>query len=198
MALSAQQEASSNSLTADNLEKFGKLNHSPGVPEDGALLSEAKLQSIISFLDEMEKSEQERPRSAASATQREVSAEVRARLYWRGGARPWWEGSLVSCLLVLIPGGPHHFFNNFFSLWQGLLSEEELAHLEQASAVATEVTGSIMRLKLEVEEKKRAISLLQTALVCEPDALACWGMKTKSPQQMFLGAVALKHKIRAL
>ncbi|XP_029869059.1 centrosomal protein of 131 kDa isoform X2 [Aquila chrysaetos chrysaetos] len=110
-------EASSNSLTADNLEKFGKLNHSPGVPEDGALLSEAKLQSIISFLDEMEKSEQERPRSAASATQRE-----------------------------------------------GLLLEEELAHLEQASAVATEVTGSIMRLKLEVEEKKRAISLLQTAL----------------------------------
>uniref|UniRef100_A0A8V1AIV7 Centrosomal protein 131 n=1 Tax=Gallus gallus TaxID=9031 RepID=A0A8V1AIV7_CHICK len=46
----------------------------------------------------------------------------------------------------------------------GLLSEEELAHLEQASAVATEVTSSIMRLKLEVEEKKRAISLLQTAL----------------------------------
>ncbi|XP_057270215.1 centrosomal protein of 131 kDa isoform X3 [Pezoporus wallicus] len=111
------QEPGSNSLTADNLEKFGKLNHSPGVPEDGALLSEAKLQSIISFLDEMEKSEQERPRSAASATQRE-----------------------------------------------GLLSEEDLAHLEQASAVATEVTSSIMRLKLEVEEKKRAISLLQTAL----------------------------------
>ncbi|NWS47376.1 CP131 protein, partial [Probosciger aterrimus] len=110
-------EPSSNSLTADNLEKFGKLNHPPGVPEDGALLSEAKLQSIISFLDEMEKSEQERPRSAASATQRE-----------------------------------------------GLLSEEDLAHLEQASAVATEVTSSIMRLKLEVEEKKRAISLLQTAL----------------------------------
>ncbi|XP_075297169.1 centrosomal protein of 131 kDa isoform X3 [Opisthocomus hoazin] len=111
------QEPGSNSLTADNLEKFGKLNHSPGVPEDGALLSEAKLQSIISFLDEMEKSEQERPRSAASATQRE-----------------------------------------------GLLSEEELAHLEQASAVATEVTSSIVRLKLEVEEKKRAVSLLQTAL----------------------------------
>ncbi|XP_067403353.1 centrosomal protein of 131 kDa isoform X2 [Emydura macquarii macquarii] len=110
-------EADSNSLTADNLEKFGKLNHSPGVPEDGALLSEAKLQSIITFLDEMEKSEQERPRSAASATQQE-----------------------------------------------GLLSEEEVAHLEQASAVATEVTSSIVRLKLEVEEKKRAISLLQTAL----------------------------------
>ncbi|NXA35863.1 CP131 protein, partial [Eudromia elegans] len=110
-------ESDSNSLTADNLEKFGKLNHSPGVPEDGALLSEAKLQSIISFLDEMEKSEQERPRSAASGTQRE-----------------------------------------------GLLSEEELAHLEQASAVATEVTSSIMRLKLEVQEKQRAVGLLQTAL----------------------------------
>ncbi|XP_077184357.1 centrosomal protein of 131 kDa isoform X3 [Paroedura picta] len=110
-------EADSNSLTADNLEKLGKLNCSPGVPEEGTLLSEAKLQSIISFLDEMEKSEQERPRSAASASQRE-----------------------------------------------GLLSEEELAHLEQASAVATEVTSSIMRLKLEVEEKKRAITLLQTAL----------------------------------
>ncbi|NWZ67496.1 CP131 protein, partial [Acrocephalus arundinaceus] len=111
------REPSSNSLTADNLEKFGKLNHPPGVPEDGALLSEAKLQSIISFLDEMEKSEQERPRSAASATQRE-----------------------------------------------DFLLEEELAHVEQVSAVATEVTSSMMRLKLEVEEKKRAISLLQTAL----------------------------------
>ncbi|XP_066470551.1 centrosomal protein of 131 kDa isoform X2 [Tiliqua scincoides] len=110
-------EVDSNSLTTDNLEKFGKLNCSPGIPEEGTLLSEAKLQSIISFLDEMEKSEQERPRSAASASQRE-----------------------------------------------GLLSEEELAHLEQASAVATEVTSSIMRLKLEVEEKKRAITLLHTAL----------------------------------
>ncbi|XP_015501645.1 centrosomal protein of 131 kDa isoform X2 [Parus major] len=111
------REPSSNSLTADNLEKFGKLNHPPGVPEDGALLSEAKLQSIISFLDEMERSEQERPRSAASAAQRE-----------------------------------------------SFLLEEELAHVEQVSAVATEVTSSMMRLKLEVEEKKRAISLLQTAL----------------------------------
>ncbi|XP_025021828.1 centrosomal protein of 131 kDa isoform X1 [Python bivittatus] len=110
-------EMDSNSLTTDNLEKFGKLNCSPGVPEEGTLLSEAKLQSIISFLDEMEKSEQERPRSVASASQQE-----------------------------------------------GLLAEEELAHLDQASAVATEVTSSILRLRLEVEEKKRAIALLQTAL----------------------------------
>ncbi|XP_043819599.1 centrosomal protein of 131 kDa isoform X3 [Dromiciops gliroides] len=110
-------EIGSNSLTADNLEKFGKLNPPHGVPEDGALLSEAKLQSIMSFLDEMEKSEQERPHSVASAPPRE-----------------------------------------------GILTEEELAHLEQASAVATEVTSSMMRLKLEVEEKKQAMTLLQTAL----------------------------------
>ncbi|XP_029455077.1 centrosomal protein of 131 kDa isoform X2 [Rhinatrema bivittatum] len=110
-------EADSNSLTTDNLERFGKMTHSPGVSENGALLSEAKLQSIMSFLDEMEKSEQERPKSAASTTRRE-----------------------------------------------GLLSEEELAQLEQASAVATEVTSSMLRLRLEVQEKKRAISLLQTAL----------------------------------
>ncbi|XP_063149458.1 centrosomal protein of 131 kDa isoform X3 [Candoia aspera] len=110
-------EMDSNSLTTDNLERFGKLNCSPGVPEEGTLLSEAKLQSIISFLDEMEKSEQERPRSVASASQQE-----------------------------------------------GLLPEEELAHLDQASAVATEVTSSLLRLRLEVEEKKRAITLLQTAL----------------------------------
>ncbi|XP_074081034.1 centrosomal protein of 131 kDa isoform X2 [Macrotis lagotis] len=110
-------EVGSNSLTADNLEKFGKLNPPHGVPEDGALLSEAKLQSIMNFLDEMEKSEQERPHSVASAPPRE-----------------------------------------------GILTEEELTHLEQASAVATEVTSSIMRLKLEVEEKKQAMTLLQTAL----------------------------------
>ncbi|XP_074116490.1 centrosomal protein of 131 kDa isoform X5 [Sminthopsis crassicaudata] len=110
-------EVGSNSLTTDNLEKFGKLNPPHGVPEDGALLSEAKLQSIMSFLDEMEKSEQERPHSVASAIPRE-----------------------------------------------GILTEEELAHLEQASAVATEVTSSMLRLKLEVEEKKQAMTLLQTAL----------------------------------
>nr|XP_033817591.1 centrosomal protein of 131 kDa isoform X3 [Geotrypetes seraphini] len=111
------EEVDSNSLTTDNLERFGKMTHAPGVCQDGALLSEAKLQSIMSFLDEMEKSEQERPRSAASITRRE-----------------------------------------------GLLSEEELAQLEQASAVATEVTSSMLRLRLEVQEKQRAINLLQTAL----------------------------------
>ncbi|XP_077022309.1 centrosomal protein of 131 kDa isoform X2 [Tamandua tetradactyla] len=46
------------SLTADNLEKFGKLSAAAGPPEVGTLLSEAKLQSIMTFLDEMEQSGQ--------------------------------------------------------------------------------------------------------------------------------------------
>lgn len=57
----ALQEEDANSLTADNLEKFGKLSAAPGPPDDGTLLSEAKLQSIMAFLDEMEKSGQEWP-----------------------------------------------------------------------------------------------------------------------------------------
>ncbi|XP_053562696.1 centrosomal protein of 131 kDa isoform X2 [Bombina bombina] len=114
-------EDADTSLTADNLERLGQMtrNKPDGQSEaqNGVLLSEAKLQSIISFLDEMEKSEQERPRSSASNTQR--------------GA---------------------------------LLSEEELTHLEQASAVATEVTSSMLKMRLELEEKKRAMNLLQIAL----------------------------------
>lgn len=110
-------DGDSNSLTTDNLERHGQLIHAPALPDGGALLSEAKLQSIMSFLDEMEKSEQERPRSVTSGSHREV-----------------------------------------------LLSEEELAGVEQASATAAEVTGSMMRLKLELEEKRRSVNMLQTAL----------------------------------
>ena len=46
-----------------------------------------------------------------------------------------------------------------------MLSEEELTGVEQASATAAEVTGSMMRIKLELEEKKRTVNMLQTALV---------------------------------
>ncbi|XP_068119434.1 centrosomal protein of 131 kDa isoform X3 [Hyperolius riggenbachi] len=110
------------SLTADNLERLGHMTRSGQVEQkevqNGTLLSEAKLQNIISFLDDMEKAEQERPRSSASNTHR----------------------------------------------GQPLLSEEELTHLEQASAVATEVTSSMLKMRLELEEKKKALSLLQTAL----------------------------------
>ncbi|XP_028287624.1 centrosomal protein of 131 kDa isoform X2 [Parambassis ranga] len=110
------EDGDSNSLTTDNVERHGQLSHHPVLPDGGALLSEAKLQSIMNFLDEMEKSEQERPRSVTSGSHREA-----------------------------------------------ILSEEELA-VEQASATAAEVTGSMMRIKMELEEKKRTINMLQTAL----------------------------------
>uniref|UniRef100_A0A8C6G1D6 Centrosomal protein 131 n=1 Tax=Moschus moschiferus TaxID=68415 RepID=A0A8C6G1D6_MOSMO len=107
------EEDDASSLTADNLEKFGKLSALAGPPEDGTLLSEAKLQSIMNFLDEMEKSGQGRPASA--------------------------------------PQGP--------------MPEEGLGRLEPAP----EVSISVMRLQLEVEEKKQAMVLLQRALAQQRD-----------------------------
>lgn len=67
------KDGDSNSLTPDNMEHHGGLSHHPALPDGGALLSEAKLQSIMSFLDEMEKSEQERPRSVTLCSNRAVS-----------------------------------------------------------------------------------------------------------------------------
>ncbi|XP_012308171.2 centrosomal protein of 131 kDa [Aotus nancymaae] len=107
------EEDDASSLTADNLEKFGKLSAFPEPPEDGTLLSEAKLQSIMSFLDEMEKSGQDQP-------------------------DPQQEGQVLQAGL-----GP----------------------LEPGSEVGT----SVMRLKLEVEEKKQAMLLLQRALAQQRD-----------------------------
>ncbi|XP_060242258.1 centrosomal protein of 131 kDa isoform X3 [Meriones unguiculatus] len=107
------EEDDASSLTADNLEKFGKLSAHPGPPDDGTLLSEAKLQSIMSFLDEMEKSGQDRP------------APRRESLGPEAGQRP------------LEPG--------------------------------SEGSSSMMRLKLEVEEKKQAMVLLQRALAQQRD-----------------------------
>lgn len=49
--------------------------------------------------------------------------------------------------------------------FQAVLSEEELTGVEQASATAAELTGSMMRIKMELEEKKRTVNMLQTALV---------------------------------
>lgn len=65
------KDGDSNSLTTDNVEHH--LSHHPSLPDGGALLSDAKLQSIMSFLDEMEKSEQERPRSVTLGSHRAVS-----------------------------------------------------------------------------------------------------------------------------
>uniref|UniRef100_A0A671RRK8 Centrosomal protein of 131 kDa-like n=1 Tax=Sinocyclocheilus anshuiensis TaxID=1608454 RepID=A0A671RRK8_9TELE len=100
------EDEDSNSLTTDNVERHRQLSQTPALPDGGALLSEAKLQSIMSFLDEMEKSEQERPRSVTSGSHREVS------IY----------------------------------------------------ELTAEVTSSMMRLKLELDEKKRTVNMLQTAL----------------------------------
>ncbi|XP_061611317.1 centrosomal protein of 131 kDa isoform X3 [Phyllopteryx taeniolatus] len=109
------EDVDADSLTADNLERHVRL--SLPAPADGAaLLSEAKLQSIINFLDEMEKSEQERPRSATS--HREAP----------------------------------------------FLEEEAAPVADQASATAAQVSGSIMRIKMELEEKKRVVEMLQNAL----------------------------------
>ncbi|XP_047613638.1 centrosomal protein of 131 kDa isoform X3 [Phacochoerus africanus] len=107
------EEDDASSLTADNLERFGKLSAAASPPEDGTLLSEAKLQSIMSFLDEMERSEQGRP---ASAPQGPVPAEGQGRL-----------------------------------------------------EPAAEASTSVMRLRLEVEEKKQAMVLLQRALAQQRD-----------------------------
>ncbi|XP_017734775.1 PREDICTED: centrosomal protein of 131 kDa isoform X2 [Rhinopithecus bieti] len=109
----ASEEDDASSLTADNLEKFGKLSAFPEPAEDGTLLSEAKLQSIMSFLDEMEKSGQDQP-------------------------DPQQEGWVLEA-------GP--------------------GPLELGSEVST----SVMRLKLEVEEKKQAMLLLQRALAQQRD-----------------------------
>ncbi len=44
-------------------------------------------------------------------------------------------------------------------------SGEEIAQLEQASAMASEVTNTVLSQRLELEEKKRSVSMLQKALV---------------------------------
>ena len=50
-------------------------------------------------------------------------------------------------------------------------SSEELAQLEQASLTASEVTHQMLSQKLELEEKKRSVQMLQKALV---SLCICW------------------------
>ncbi|XP_077897595.1 centrosomal protein of 131 kDa isoform X1 [Ictidomys tridecemlineatus] len=106
-------EDSASSLTADNLERWGKLGAPCSTLEEGALLSEAKLQGVRSFLDEMERSGQGQP-----AMQQE-----------------------------------------------GLAPDVGRGHPELAS----EGRVSVMRLKLELEEQKQAVVLLQRALAQQRD-----------------------------
>ena len=44
-------------------------------------------------------------------------------------------------------------------------SGEEIAHLEKAQAMASEVTNTVLSQRLELEEKARTVSMLQKALV---------------------------------
>ena len=44
---------------------------------------------------------------------------------------------------------------------------EEIAQLEQASAMASEVTNTVLSQRLQLEDKKRSVSMLQKALVRE-------------------------------
>lgn len=45
-------------------------------------------------------------------------------------------------------------------------SGEELAQMEQASVMAAEVTSTMLTQKLDLDEKKRTVQMLQKALVC--------------------------------
>ncbi|XP_032312481.1 centrosomal protein of 131 kDa isoform X6 [Camelus ferus] len=67
------EEDYASSLTAHNLERFGRLSVAASPPEDGALLSEAKLRSILRFLDETEESGQRQAAPAPQAQQRDLT-----------------------------------------------------------------------------------------------------------------------------
>ena len=45
-------------------------------------------------------------------------------------------------------------------------TSEQVVQMEQASAMAAEVTSSMLTQKLELDDKKRSVSMLQKALVC--------------------------------
>ena len=49
----------------------------------------------------------------------------------------------------------------------GLLvpSAEELENMEQASLAASEVTNTVLKQRLQIEEKSRSVQMLQKALV---------------------------------
>ncbi|KAJ8377645.1 hypothetical protein AAFF_G00254900 [Aldrovandia affinis] len=81
------EEGGSPSLTADNLQRHGQLSQIPALPEGGALLSQAKLHSIMSFLDEMEQSEQERPHSTAGSHREVLQSEEEVGVALAGGAQ---------------------------------------------------------------------------------------------------------------
>lgn len=90
-----------------------------------------------------------------------------------------WTGETTFSDLRVTQRGQGHFHTephrtilkiNEYGLFhlQGVLSEEELTGVEHASATAAEISTSMMRLKMELEEKKRTVHMLQAALVRTP------------------------------
>ena len=63
-------------------------------------------------------------------------------------------------------------------------SVEELAELENAQATANEVTSTVLSQRLELEEKRRTITMLQKALVSGIPKLCRSSPDGKAPQKV--------------
>ncbi|XP_019614750.1 PREDICTED: centrosomal protein of 131 kDa-like [Branchiostoma belcheri] len=126
-------------------EKLEKLNHPPrtsagGLP--GVMLTEDKLRnnpvhrSIMSFLDEVEKADDEVISQVTSQVTKSVESTPREDPASAAAPPP----------VLLVP------------------SAEEIAQMEQASATASEVASEMLKQRLELEEKQRSVAMLQKAL----------------------------------
>ncbi|KAI8500064.1 hypothetical protein Bbelb_223810 [Branchiostoma belcheri] len=118
-------------------EKLEKLNQPPrtsagGLP--GVMLTEDKLRSIMSFLDEVEKADDE------------VISQVTSQVTKSVESTPREDPAAAAPPVLLVP------------------SAEEIAQMEQASATASEVASEMLKQRLELEEKQRSVAMLQKAL----------------------------------
>ncbi|XP_078609670.1 centrosomal protein of 131 kDa-like [Branchiostoma floridae x Branchiostoma japonicum] len=118
-------------------EKLEKLNQPPrtstsGLP--GVMLTEDKLRSIMSFLDEVEKADDE------------VISQVTSQVTKSVESTPRDDTSAAAAPVLLVP------------------SAEEIAQMEQASATASEVASEMLKQRLELEERQRSVAMLQKAL----------------------------------
>ncbi|XP_066293238.1 centrosomal protein of 131 kDa-like [Branchiostoma lanceolatum] len=122
-------------------EKLEKLNQPPrtstgGLP--GVMLTEDKLRSIMSFLDEVEKADDEVISQVTSQVTKSVESTPRDDASASVAAAP--------APVLLVP------------------SAEEIAQMEQASATASEVASEMLKQRLELEERQRSVAMLQKAL----------------------------------
>ncbi|XP_067670950.1 centrosomal protein of 131 kDa-like [Haliotis asinina] len=115
-----KEDCIESNLTAENLEK---LNSKDGLKQSG-FLTDGKLKSIMTFLDEVQVSDR----------LSEIDTEINKM------------NEELEKPALLVPSG------------------EELAQLEQAQAVASEVTSTVLSQRLELDEKRRTVTMLQKAL----------------------------------